>query len=85
MVFANIFVEGWIIYPYVYSLFDQSHEVVILSPHYTEAINSGIMTCDGIMVIDGGCFKCSLNLSPKVLADSPIYSSSHSTLSHLYL
>ena len=25
-----------------------------------------------------GCFKCSLNLSPKVLADSPIYSSSHS-------
>ena len=35
--------------------------------------------------IGEGCFKCSLNLSPKVLADSPIYSSSHSTLSHLYL
>ena len=54
MVFANIFVEAWIIYPYVYSLFDQPHEVVILSPHYTEVINGGIMTCDGIMVIDGG-------------------------------
>ena len=32
-----------------------------------------------------GAFWCSLNLSPKVLEDSPIYSSSHSTLSHLYL
>ena len=28
MVFANILVEGWIIHPYVYSLFDQPHEVV---------------------------------------------------------
>ena len=28
--------------------------------------------------------RCSLNLSPNVLANSPIYSSSHSTLSHLY-
>ena len=32
-----------------------------------------------------GAFWCSLNLSPNVLEDSPIYSSSHSTLSHLYL
>ena len=30
-----------------------------------------------------GAFWCSLNLSPKVLEDSPIYSSSHSTLPHL--
>ena len=27
MVFTNIFVEGWIIHPYVYSLSDQPHEV----------------------------------------------------------
>ena len=32
-----------------------------------------------------GAFRCSLNLSSKFLADSPMYSSSHSTLSHLYL
>ena len=32
-----------------------------------------------------GAFRCSLNLSSKFLADSPIYSSSQSTLSHLYL
>ena len=57
MVFANIFVEGWIIHPYVYSLFDQPHEVVILSPHHTEVVNCGVMTCDGAMVKDrGGVF-----------------------------
>ena len=54
MVFANIFVQEWIVYPYVYSFFDQPHKVVILSLHYTEVINGSIMTCDGIMVIDGG-------------------------------
>ena len=32
-----------------------------------------------------GGFRYSLNLSPKVLDDSPIYSSSHFTLSHWYL
>ena len=32
-----------------------------------------------------GAFRCSLNLSPNVLAVSPIYSWSHSNLSHLYL
>ena len=32
-----------------------------------------------------GVFRCSLNLSAKFLADSPMYSSSQSTLLHLYL
>ena len=35
--------------------------------------------------IGEGAFRCSLNLSPNVLEDSPIYSSLHSTLSHLNL
>ena len=35
--------------------------------------------------IGEGALRCSLNLSPKVLEDSPMYSSSHSTLSHWYL
>ena len=35
--------------------------------------------------IGDGVFWCFLNLSPNVLEDSPIYSSSHSTLSYLYL
>ena len=35
--------------------------------------------------IEEGAIWFSLNLSANVLADLPIYSSSHSTLSHLYL
>ena len=35
--------------------------------------------------IGDGALRCSLYLSSKFLADSPIYSSSQSTLSHLYL
>ena len=35
--------------------------------------------------IGEGAFRCSLNLSPKFLVDSPIYSSLHSTLLHLNL
>ena len=38
------------------------------------------------MVKDGeGAMRCSLNLSSKVLADSSMYSSSHFSLSHLYM
>ena len=36
-------------------------------------------------MIDIITLRCSLNLFPNVLEDSPLYSSSHSTLSHLYL
>ena len=54
MVFANVFVKGWTIDPYGYSFFDQPHEVMILSPHYTKIIYSSIMTCDGTVVIDWG-------------------------------
>ena len=35
--------------------------------------------------IGEGALRCSLNLSPNVLNDSPMYSSLHSTLSHLNL
>ena len=44
MVFANIFVEGWIIHPNVYSFFDQPDIIVLLSPHYGEVINSGVIS-----------------------------------------
>ena len=35
--------------------------------------------------IGEGAFRCSLNLSPNVLAVSPMYSSLHSNMSQLYL
>ena len=39
MVFANIFVKGWIVYPYVYNFFDQPHKWIknILDTPLTEA------------------------------------------------
>ena len=56
------------------------------SPQYGKIVNSDIMTRDVMMVIYGRwALRCSFNLSSKFLADSPIYSSSQSTLSHLYL
>ena len=54
MVFANVFVEGWAVYPDVYSFFDQPDKVVFLSPHYGKIINGSVMTCDSIMVMYGG-------------------------------
>ena len=59
---------------------------MLFSAHYTEVVQSGGMTCGVTVVTDGGgAFRCSLNLSPNVLAVSPMYSSSHSNLSHLNL
>ena len=86
MVFANISVEGWIIDPYVQSLFYCSYLVHFLPPNNFEIVDGNTVTTDVTMVIYGrGSFRCSLNLSPKVLEDSPIYSSSQSTLSQWYL
>ena len=51
MVFANVLIEGWIVYPNVYSFFDQPNVVMLLSPHYSEIIKGSIMTCDGIVVM----------------------------------
>ena len=85
MVFAYVLVEGWTIHPYVYCFCDSSDQVLVLSLHYTEVINGGTMISDVKMVIYWrGGFRCFLNLSPNVLDDSPIYSSSLSTLLHLY-
>ena len=39
---------------YVESLFNCSQEVLILSSHYTEVVNSDTVTRDDRMVIDGG-------------------------------
>ena len=50
MVFAYISVKGWIVDPYVQSFFDSSHEVLVLSPHNTEILNSDIVTSDVVMV-----------------------------------
>ena len=78
MVFGNGPVEGWIIHPYVKCFFNCFSKVLVFPPHYAEVVNSWWMTCHVIMVIDRKWhLRCSLNFSLNVLADSPIYSSSH--------
>ena len=84
MVFTHISIEGWIIDPYVQSLLYCSHLVQVLPPNNVKVVDGNIGTSDVAMVIYGrGGFRCPLNLSPKVLEDSPIYSLSQSTLSTL--
>ena len=59
---------------------------MLFPAHYTEVVQVGSVTSGVTMVMDRGwAFRCSLNLSPNVLAVSPIHSSSHSNLSHLNL
>ena len=54
MVFAYIFVKGWIIDPDEHRFFYQSGEVVFLPFHYTKIVDDGIVTTDGTVVIDRG-------------------------------
>ena len=86
MVFAYVPIKGWIVDPYIYCFFEGSDKVLVLPLHNSKVVKGGAITSDVTMVIYWeGALRCSLNLSPNVLDDSPIYSSSHSTLSHLYL
>ena len=54
MVLAYVLIEGWIVHPDVYCLLDGSDEVLVLPPHNTKIFNSGIMTCDVLMVMYWG-------------------------------
>ena len=86
LVLANVSVEGLIID------FMNIASLMVLTRIYDSLLNMGklsqfsMMTWDVGMVINGGrCTKIFFYLSPKVLAYSLIYSSSHSNLLHLYL
>ena len=50
MVFANISIKGWIIDPYVQSLFNCSHKVLALLPCNIDIVDDNIMTSDVNMV-----------------------------------
>ena len=51
MVFAHISIEGWIIDPYVQSLFYCSHLVQVLPPNNIEIVDSDTVTTDVAVVI----------------------------------
>ena len=86
MVFAYVLVQGWLI--------DPNGTLILIS---LEMFCSSLPTILKLLMlvvwpvvllwscIGDGAFRCSLNLSPNVLAVSPIYSSSQSNLLHLNL
>ena len=53
MVFTHIFVEGWIIDPYIQNLFYYSHLVQVLPPNNVEIVDGNIVTSDVTVVIYG--------------------------------
>ena len=53
MVFAHISIAGWIIDPYVQSLFYCSHLVQVLPPNNIEIVDGDTVTTDVAVVIYG--------------------------------
>ena len=69
----------------VNGFFDGSGHTMSLPSYNFEVFHWCCVTSSIVMFnIGDGAFRCSLYLSSKVLAGSPIYSSSYSVLSHLY-
>ena len=86
MVFAYVSIEGWIINPYVQCFFYCCVELLVFPLHYAKIICGDIVNSGVKKVIYWGrCLLMFFELPTNALEDSLIYSSSHSTLSHLYL
>ena len=83
---ANVPVKGWIIDHDVHGFPYSPSDAVHLRAHYGDVVHTDVVTRDVTMIIYGeGALRCSLSLSLKVHADPSMYSSSHSSWSHLYL
>ena len=76
VVFPNIPIKGGIVHPDVHSLFDGPGQAVFFSANdFKVSIDVSWPLLLWCTHIGDGAFKCSLNLSSKVLPDSPMYSS----------
>ena len=83
---ANVPVEGWVIYSNEDSFFNVPGNSVVFPSTIVKLSRETswpAVLCWSMM--GDGALMCSLYLSPNVLPDSPMYSSSQSTLPHLYL
>ena len=84
VVLPSIPVQSRIVHSYVHGLLDCSCHIVALPAYDLEIFHkccvASVALCSNI---DEGAFKCSLYLSPNILDDSPMYSSSQSILSHM--
>ena len=86
LVLINVPIEGWVINPYEHGPPWWSWQWYV-TPYPLWRNCPVFMLIRGVgMVIDGGkCSEMLLNISPKILADSPMYISPHFNLSLLYL
>ena len=86
VVFANIPVWGWNIHSYEYSFFYSSSEVLCFPSQYAKIVYTSVMAFDvWMLIIWRRGFYVFFKSFSYVHADWPIYSSSHSILSHLFL
>ena len=83
VVFVIVSIEGRVVDSDVNGFFDASGHTMSLPSYNFEVLH---WCCVALLCshIGDGAFRCSLYHSSKVLADSPMYSSSHSVLPHLY-
>ena len=65
---ANISIEGWVIDSDKNCFFDVSGNVVVLPAHYAKIVQGHLMTCDVMIVYDGGW--CS-HVFPESFSKSP--------------
>ena len=89
VVFPNVSVQCGIFHSDVNGLLYCSCHIVVFPAYYFKIFHRcyvasvTVLLCYWCSCFGDGVFRCSLYLSSKVLADSPIYSSSQSILSHL--
>ena len=85
VVFSHISVESRVVHSDVDGLLDGSWDALTLSSNDFKVFHWCFVASCIIMLINWWwCFQVFFEFSSKVLADSPIYSSSHSVLPHLY-
>ena len=83
IILTHISVMCGIVDPDEYRFFYSPDKVMVLPPYDGEVGWGSAMPCLGVMHMDGwGFLRCSLNLSPKVLEVSPMYSSLHVSSPH---
>ena len=81
LVLSYVPVEGWVIDSAIHGLLEGHDDA-----YDGEAINAGKMSHSLTILVDGeGLLRCSLSLYPKVLPNSPMYSSLQSDWVYLYL
>ena len=74
-------IKGWAVLP----LETETSKTSPLPPHYYEVVQCGGVASGGIVAMYVRLyFKCSLKITPNVLADSQMYSSLQSSSWYLY-